>query len=348
MLSSAVASAYGSSMRTTNHERVQGTDAFAVMTTLTATERSRGVVAATRGNHGMALAYAGAELKIPVTICVPIGNNIDKNEAIRGYGATLVEEGRDYDEAVTVAERLTRDQGLRMVHSTNDRDVIAGAGTLTLEMIEQRPSWARLSTRWGRLAGGRWNRRRTRPPPRDVPLCRASPGGLGHPRLLARRSPHREDRGAHLRGRSRHARGVYPLTFEALRSGLDGFVAVSDEAIAKACRALLPTTHNLVEGAGAAALAGLLEIAATGSLDNREVGIVLSGFECRPSHPRTAGCRSVIVAPILGFRHHRRWDARLHASPRISLTDVEPAIRRGEIPPGSAENHVSPPKLVPM
>jgi threonine dehydratase len=114
-------------------------NALSVLTALPHEQRARGVVAATRGNHGLGLAYAGAELGVPVTICVPIGNNAEKNEAIRGYGAVLVEEGRDYDEAVTVAERLVVERGLSMVHSTNDRGVIAGAATLTLEMLEQKP-----------------------------------------------------------------------------------------------------------------------------------------------------------------------------------------------------------------
>src|SRR5580704_17971314 len=79
-------------------------NALSAMTNLTADARARGVVAATRGNHGMGLAFAGAELGVPVTICVPRGNNPEKNDAIRGYGAKLVEEGRDYDESVLVAE----------------------------------------------------------------------------------------------------------------------------------------------------------------------------------------------------------------------------------------------------
>ena len=115
-------------------------NALAAMTHLSPEARARGVVGATRGNHGMGLAFAGAELGVPVTICVPHGNNPEKNAAIRGYGATLIEDGRDYDESVQVAERLVLERGMHLVHSTNDRDVIAGAGTLTLEMVEQAPA----------------------------------------------------------------------------------------------------------------------------------------------------------------------------------------------------------------
>ena len=96
------------------HENLNPTGAFkvrnalSVLTTLSETERGRGVVAATRGNHGLGLAWAGVRLGAPVTVCVPLGNNPDKNRAMRGLGATVIEEGRDYDEAVLVADRLDR------------------------------------------------------------------------------------------------------------------------------------------------------------------------------------------------------------------------------------------------
>lgn len=81
------------------HENHNPTNAFkarnavSVMTALPEEERRRGVVAATRGNHGLGLAWAGARLKVPVAICVPLGNNQEKNEAIRGLGADLIEGG---------------------------------------------------------------------------------------------------------------------------------------------------------------------------------------------------------------------------------------------------------------
>src|SRR5262245_47866817 len=125
------------------HENHLPTNAFkarntlSFMTALPAEQRARGVVAATRGNHGAGLAWAGAQLGVPVVICVPHGNNPEKNAAIRGHGAELVEAGRDYDEAVEVAQRLVRERGLVMAHSTNDANVIAGAATLSAELCEQ-------------------------------------------------------------------------------------------------------------------------------------------------------------------------------------------------------------------
>src|SRR2546426_8109184 len=113
------------------HENHNPTNSFkarnglSLMSALSAEARQKGVVAATRGNHGLGLAWAGSLLKARVTICVPRGNNPEKNEAMRGYGVEIVEEGRDYDEVVRLAERLVRERGLVMAHSTNEPLVIA-------------------------------------------------------------------------------------------------------------------------------------------------------------------------------------------------------------------------------
>src|SRR5262249_28771643 len=114
-------------------------NAFAVLTTLSPAERSGGVIAASRGNHGLGLACAGAALGIPVVVCVPRGNNPDKNAGMRGFGAEVVEEGRDYDESVETAARLAAERGLRIVHSTDEPGVLAGAATLALEMVRAAP-----------------------------------------------------------------------------------------------------------------------------------------------------------------------------------------------------------------
>ncbi len=93
-------------------------NALAFMTALSPAQRAAGVVAATRGNHGAGLAYAGAQLGVPVVICVPHGNNPEKNAAIRGHGAELIEAGADYDESVEVARMLESDGALDAIELT--------------------------------------------------------------------------------------------------------------------------------------------------------------------------------------------------------------------------------------
>jgi threonine dehydratase len=265
------------------HENHLPTNAFkarntlSAMTNLSAEARAKGVVAATRGNHGMGLAFAGRELGIPVTICVPHGNNPEKNEAIRGYGATLVEEGRDYDESAAVADRLVADHGMHLVHSTNDRDVIAGAGTLTLEMLEEVPNLDALVFAIGggsQAVGGLVALSALRPKVQAFGV-QAEGASAIHDSWHAKAPVAKSEARTFADGLA--TRGVYAMTFDALREGLAGFVSVSEDALAKACVTLIRTTHNLVEGAGAAGLAGLLAIAETGRLDGKNVGIVLSG-----------------------------------------------------------------------
>src|SRR4029453_4177038 len=155
------------------HENFQPTGAFKVrngvsaLAALAPEERKRGVVAATRGNHGLGLAWAGARLGAPVPGCVPRGNKPQKNAGGGALGARVVGEGRDYDESLVTAERLVREAGLHMVHSTNDASVVAGAGTLTLEMLEQAPEIdALVYSIGGGPAGGGGGPPAAAPPPR--------------------------------------------------------------------------------------------------------------------------------------------------------------------------------------
>ena len=124
-------------------ENLQPMGAFKVrgglnlIASLTPDERGRGVVTASTGNHGQSIALACARHGVACTVFVPRGNNPEKNAAMRGLGAELIEDGRDYDESLEIATRLVAERGLHMVHSTNDPMVVAGAATITLEILEQ-------------------------------------------------------------------------------------------------------------------------------------------------------------------------------------------------------------------
>jgi threonine dehydratase len=250
-------------------------NAFSFMTALGDGDRRRGVVAATRGNHGLGLAYAGRTFDVPVTICVPFDNNPEKNAAMRALGARLIEEGRDYDESVSVAEEIVRREGARLAHSTNDRHIIAGAGTMSLEILEQEPALDALVLVVGggsQAVGALTVMRALRP---GAKVYAVQPAGAaaahdawhaGEPRVLDRADTFADGLAT---------RTTYELTFPTLREGLADFITVSDGEIAAALRALLRTTHSLVEGAGAGGLAGLLALRPR--LTGQRVGIVLSG-----------------------------------------------------------------------
>jgi threonine dehydratase len=263
------------------HENFQPTGAFKVRNALSAllaldpVRRARGIVAATRGNHGLGLAWAARALSVPATVCVPLGNNPEKNAAVRALGARLVEEGRDYDESVAAAERLVRAEGLALVHSTNDATVVAGAGTLTLEMLEEAPAIDALvfSVGGGSQAVGGLTVARALRPGLPVYAVQAAGASAIHDAWHLGRPVSHPSADTFADGLA--TRNTYPFTFGALREGLAGFVTVTDAQIAEALRLLLQTTHTLVEGAGAAGLAGVLALRET--LAGRTVGIVLSG-----------------------------------------------------------------------
>ena len=261
------------------HENFQPTGAFKVrngLSALTALQTAPpGVVAATRGNHGLGLAWAGLRLGIPVTVCVPEGNNPEKNAAVRALGARLVEEGPDYDASAATVDRFVREEGLHVVHSTNDPTVVAGAGTITLEVLEEEPGIDALVFAVGggsQAVGGLTVARELRPGLPVYAVQAAGAAAIHDAWHLGRPVSHPA---ADTFADGLATRNTYPFTFGALRDGLAGFVTVAEEEIAAALRLALATTHTLVEGAGAAGLAGLQRLGKT--LAGKTVGVVFSG-----------------------------------------------------------------------
>jgi len=263
------------------HENHQPTNSFKIrnglslMTSLGREELARGVVAASTGNHGQGVAYAGALLGADVTICVPVGNNPEKNAAMRSYGAQVVEDGRDYDAAVQVMLRLAREKGSTVAHSTNDPAVIAGAATMTLEILEQEPNLDALilAVGGGSQAVGALTVARELRPSLAVYGVQAAGASAIHDSWHAREPRTTERADTFAEGVA--TRSTYELTFPTLLEGLAGFVTVTDAEIAAAMRTVLAATHNLVEGAGAMGLAGLLKL--RDQLSGRRVGIVFCG-----------------------------------------------------------------------
>ena len=266
------------------HENHLPTNAFKArnaMSVLTALDRARvrGVIAATRGNHGAGLAWAGAQLGVPVVICVPLGNNPEKNAAMRGYGAELIEIGRDYDEAAQHAARLAEERGLAIAHSTNDVNVIAGAGTLFAELFEQAGALGVtvdacvVAVGGGSQAVGAIVAARQLSPHTAIYGVQAAGASAIHDSWHAKQRLTIERADTFADGLA--TRATYDATWPTLRDGLAGFVKVDEERLAAAVRMMMRTTHNLAEGAGAAGLAGLLALRE--QLAGKTVAIVLSG-----------------------------------------------------------------------
>ncbi|MEQ1694087.1 MAG: threonine/serine dehydratase [Gemmatimonas sp.] len=252
-----------------------GTSALTALLARDEQAARRGVAAATTGNHGQGLAWAGARLGIPVTICVPLGNNPDKNASIRSYGARLIEHGAAYDDAIAACDALVDHEGLTRIHSTNNADVLAGAGTLTAEFLEQVPDLDAVVLALGggsQCVGAITVRDAVRP---SMAVYAVQSDGATAQYDGWRDGKPRSGQSVRTFAEGIATGATYEMTRDALRSGLADFVLVSDHAIAQAVRELLRVTHNLVEGSGAAGLAGLQQMAPR--LTGKTVGIVLSG-----------------------------------------------------------------------
>lgn len=263
------------------HENHQPTNAFKIrnalsaMTMLNSDQKKRGVIAATRGNHGLGVAFAGQRLGVPVTICVPEGNNPEKNSGIEAMGATLIVRGKDYDQAIETMRQLVKEHGLVPIESTNCLYVLSGAATMTLEILEQAPDLDALVVSVGggsQAAGAVWVAKHRKP---DLEIYAVQAEGASATHDSWHEGTPRSYDEAQTFADGLATRSCYQMTFPILRQGLKGFVTVSDSEIAEAVRAYLRMTHNMAEGAGAAGLAGLKKLGSR--LAGKKVGVVLSG-----------------------------------------------------------------------
>lgn len=250
-------------------------NATSALTALPESVAKRGVAAASTGNHGQGLAWAGARLGVPVTICVPLGNNPEKNDAIRALGARLIETGATYDASAAACATIAANEGLTVIHSTNNRDVLAGAGTLTAEFLQQAPELDALviALGGGSQAVGAIVVRDTVKPTLAVYAVQSAGARAQHDGWRDGRE--RSGVEAHTFAEGIATGSTYELTFETLRHGLADFVLTEDAQIAQGVRDLLRITHNLAEGAGAAGLAGLRVLAPR--LAGKTVGVILCG-----------------------------------------------------------------------
>jgi threonine dehydratase len=261
-----LAEALGIDLRV-KHENHQVTGAFKVrgglnlVARLTPDERARGVITATTGNHGQSIAFACRRAGVACTIVVPLGNNPEKNAAMRAWGAEVIEHGRDFDEAREEVERRSATHGLRYVHSANEPWLIAGVGTCALEIFEELPEADVVLVPVGGGSGACGL-----VTVRNGLGCRARIIGVQAAGADAfARSWQTGTRVVSQRADT-FAEGVatrvtFDLPWSILSSrdahapGLDDVVTVTDDELEAAVRLALVTTHNLAEGAGAAAIA---------------------------------------------------------------------------------------------
>jgi threonine dehydratase len=244
-------------------ENLQRTGSFKIrgavnkLATLDEAERGAGVIAASAGNHGQAVAWAARELGIAASVFMPQDAPMAKVEATQGYGAETVLTGALFDDALAAATARADETGATFVHAFEDPLVIAGQGTIGLELLEQVPDAATflIPIGGGGLAAG------------IATVLRASKPGVRIVGVQAGKS----DRGTIADGILVKHPGA--LTMAILDELLDDIVHVEDDAIAEAITLLLERSKLVVEGAGAASVAALLQ----GVADGESVCALLSG-----------------------------------------------------------------------
>ena len=235
-----------------------------------------GVIAASTGNHGQSLAYAGKVFGVPVTIVVPRGANPQKLAAMRANGATLVEHGDDYEDARLECERRASSLGLRYVHSGNEPYLIAGVATAAIEvLLDQRPDADVLIVPVGGgsgAAGAAVVAKALRP---GIQVIGVQAAGAPAAYLSWKERVPRETPRADTFADGLATRSPFALPQRILAELLDDFVLVTDEELYRAMRLLLIEGHLVAEGAGAAATAAAAKLAPR--LSGRTVVCWISG-----------------------------------------------------------------------
>ena len=307
-------------------EALQRTGAFKIrgavnkISQLTAAERAAGVVAASAGNHGQAVAWAAREAEIPATVYMPQDAPMAKVEATVNYGARVELSGEDFDEALAAALEFTETTSATFVHAFEDERVIAGQGTIGLEIAEQLPDLETLvvPVGGGGLASGiALALRELMPKVRIVGVqaaaCAPYTGSTEHTFTIAD--------GIAVKRPSE-------LTGSILRETLADIVTVTDEEISEAIVLLLERAKLVVEGAGAASLAAVLANRVGGS---GQVCALLSGGNIDPTmlisvmrHGLTLAGRYLVVRTKISDRPGELLKLlTLVAEERVNVISVE-------------------------
>ena len=234
----------------------------------------KGMITATRGNHGQSVALAGQRFRVPVTIVVPHGNSVEKNAAMRSQGASLIEFGHDFQESREHAQKLSQEQGLHFVPPFH-RDIVTGVATYWMELFTAVPDLDAVYAPIGMGSG-------------ICAACAVRNGMKLKTKII---------------GVAAEGAPAYALSFEAGRSiaapvttliadgmacrlpdddaleiiqeNVDHIVRVSDEEIRDAMRIYFSDTHNVIEGAGAASLAAALK--EKNSLCGKRIALIATG-----------------------------------------------------------------------
>jgi len=264
-----------------------GVNLIAQMDTAT---RARGVIAASTGNHGQSVALASRLFGVRATVVAPEGANPVKVEAMRDFGAEVLLQGRDFDEAREHCERLAAQHGYRYIHSGDEPHLIAGVGTHTLEVLGERPDIdvVIVPIGGGSGAAGACIVAKATRPGIEVIGAQSAQAPTAHDSWREGKLVERPNTTV---AEGLSTRTAFELPQRILRGLLDDFVLMSDESILDAVGIMIEKTRTLVEPAGAAALAALLSPALRDRLHGKRVALICSGANISPAQLRAVMAR---------------------------------------------------------
>ena len=262
------------------HENTQPIGAFKVrgginlISQLTQQERAAGVIAASTGNHGQSVAYAASLFGVRAMIVVPENANPLKVTSMRNLGSEVLLYGADFDEARLRCEAIAREQGMRYVHSGDEPLLIAGVGTITLEILEDAPE---VKTIIVPIGGGSGAAAACIVAKAVNPAIKVIGVGaeLAPAAYKSWRAKQLVEDKMETAAEGLATRTAFALPQSILWEHLDEFVQVSEEEIRAAVGLFIEKAHTLAEGAGASPLAAALKI--RDSLADEAVALVLSG-----------------------------------------------------------------------
>lgn len=236
--------------------------------------RLNGVITATRGNHGQSIPFGARRTGIPVTVVVPAGNSVEKNAAMKALGAELIEAGADFDDARAAAERLADERGLDMVASFHP-ELVMGVATYPHELLTSVRDLDAVYVPIG-LGSGICATIAVR----DLLGLGTKVIGVVAEKAAAYARSFAVGRPVATASAATFADGMAVRTpnadaLTAIRRGAERIVTASEDEIAEAMRLLYRATHNMSEGAGAAALAALMKEREV--MRGKRVAVILSG-----------------------------------------------------------------------
>jgi threonine dehydratase len=263
------------------HENHQPTGSFKIRGALnffhhmSKEELDAGILVATRGNHGLAMAWAGQWFHVPCTVVVPEGNNPEINRTIESYGAELIVHGEDFYDAQSYCEELVDSAGYYYVQQGNEPEILNGLATMGLEIIEDLPEVDVVICPIGGGAGCASLLKTLRAIRPEVEIIGVEPANAPSFYKAWKRGEIVTLDEAHTLADGLAARSVFHLPYVILRDKISDVILLTEEEILEGIRMALAATHNLAEPAGAVSLMAAYKIKER--LAGRRVVMILSG-----------------------------------------------------------------------